>query len=53
MVISRGRFLASDPNYVFDAIAQVKQACGDVRETLGEDWMSSDVFRVGANRQAK
>ncbi len=28
MVISRGRFLAGDYNYVFDEIAAVKQACG-------------------------
>src|SRR6266513_5490631 len=28
MVISRGHFLAGDYNYVFDEIAQVKQACG-------------------------
>lgn len=28
MVISRGRFLAGDYNYVFDEIAQVKAACG-------------------------
>jgi deoxyribose-phosphate aldolase len=29
MVISRGHFLAGDYNYVFDEIAQVKQACGE------------------------
>jgi deoxyribose-phosphate aldolase len=29
MVISRGHFLAGDYNYVFDEIAQVKEACGD------------------------
>src|SRR5436305_2120265 len=28
MVISRGHFLAGDYNYVFDEIAQVKDACG-------------------------
>ena len=28
MVISRGHFLAGDYHYVFDEIAQVKQACG-------------------------
>src|SRR5881394_794948 len=28
MVISRGKFLAGDYNYVFDEIAQVKEACG-------------------------
>jgi deoxyribose-phosphate aldolase len=28
MVISRGRFLAGDESYVFDEIAQVKEACG-------------------------
>src|SRR5215207_4452276 len=28
MVISRGHFLAGDYNYVFDEIAQVKEACG-------------------------
>ncbi len=28
MVISRGRFLAGDYNYVFDEIAQIKEACG-------------------------
>jgi deoxyribose-phosphate aldolase len=28
MVISRGRFLAGDYNYVFDEIAAVKEACG-------------------------
>jgi len=29
MVISRGRFLAGDEAYVFDEIAQVKEACGE------------------------
>ncbi len=29
MVISRGRFLAGDLNYVFDEIAQTKEACGE------------------------
>lgn len=29
MVISRGRFLAGDYGYVFDEIAQVKEACGE------------------------
>src|SRR6185437_779441 len=29
MVISRGHFLAGDYNYVFDEIAQVKEACGE------------------------
>ncbi len=29
MVISRGRFLRGDYNYVTDEIAQVKEACGD------------------------
>ncbi|MBA2708146.1 MAG: deoxyribose-phosphate aldolase [Gemmatimonadaceae bacterium] len=29
MVISRGHFLAGDYAYVFDEIAQVKEACGD------------------------
>lgn len=29
MVISRGRFYQGDYNYVFDEIAQVKEACGD------------------------
>src|SRR2546430_10340488 len=29
MVISRGHFLAGDYNYVFDEIAQIKQACGE------------------------
>src|SRR4051794_30511965 len=28
MVISRGHFLAGDYNYVFDEIAQIKDACG-------------------------
>jgi deoxyribose-phosphate aldolase len=28
MVISRGRFLAGDESYVYDEIAQVKEACG-------------------------
>ena len=28
MVISRGHFLAGDYNYVFDEIAQIKEACG-------------------------
>src|SRR3954467_8723794 len=28
MVISRGHFLSGDYNYVFDEIAQVKEACG-------------------------
>lgn len=31
MVISRGRFLSGDYNYVFDEIAQVKEACGSAR----------------------
>ncbi|HIA35726.1 MAG TPA: deoxyribose-phosphate aldolase [Flavobacteriales bacterium] len=30
MVISRGKFLAGDYNFVFDEIAAVKEACGDV-----------------------
>src|SRR4051812_9824844 len=29
MVISRGHFLAGEYNYVFDEIAQVKEACGE------------------------
>ncbi len=29
MVISRGKFLKGDYNYVFDEIAQVKEACGE------------------------
>ena len=28
MVISRGRFLAGDYNFVYDEIAQIKEACG-------------------------
>ncbi len=31
MVISRGRFLSGEYNYVFDEIAAVKEACGDKR----------------------
>lgn len=31
MVISRGEFLAGNYNYVFDEIAQVKEACGAAR----------------------
>ncbi|BDS06416.1 2-deoxyribose-5-phosphate aldolase [Oceaniferula spumae] len=31
MVISRGRFLSGDYNYVFDEIAAVKDACGKAR----------------------
>lgn len=31
MVISRGRFLAGDFNYVFDEIAAIKEACGKAR----------------------
>jgi len=31
MVISRGRFLRGEYNYVFDEIAAVKEACGDAR----------------------
>jgi deoxyribose-phosphate aldolase len=31
MVISRGEFLAGNYNYVFDEIAQVKEACGTAR----------------------
>ncbi len=31
MVISRGRFLAGDYNYVFEEIAAVKEACGNAR----------------------
>jgi deoxyribose-phosphate aldolase len=30
MVISRGKFLTGDHNFVFDEIASVKEACGDV-----------------------
>ena len=31
MVISRGKFLEGEYNFVFDEIAQVKEACGDAR----------------------
>lgn len=31
MVISRGKFLEGEYNYVFDEIAQVKEACGNAR----------------------
>lgn len=31
MVISRGRFLSGEYNFVFDEIAAVKEACGDAR----------------------
>jgi deoxyribose-phosphate aldolase len=31
MVISRGRFLAGEYNYVFDEIAVIKEACGNAR----------------------
>lgn len=31
MVISRGKFLEGEYNYVFDEIAAVKEACGDAR----------------------
>jgi deoxyribose-phosphate aldolase len=31
MVISRGKFLMGEYNYVFDEIAAVKEACGDAR----------------------
>ncbi len=31
MVISRGRFLSGDYNYVFDEIAAIKEACGKAR----------------------
>jgi deoxyribose-phosphate aldolase len=31
MVISRGRFLAGDYNFVFDEIAHIKEACGEAR----------------------
>lgn len=31
MVISRGKFLAGEYNYVFDEIAAIKEACGDAR----------------------
>lgn len=31
MVISRGRFLQGDYNFVFDEIAAIKEACGDAR----------------------
>ncbi len=31
MVISRGKFLAGEYNYVFDEIAEIKEACGDAR----------------------
>ncbi|MDB5201738.1 MAG: deoC [Ferruginibacter sp.] len=31
MVISRGKFLEGEYNYVFDEIAMIKEACGDAR----------------------
>jgi deoxyribose-phosphate aldolase len=31
MVISRGKFLAGEYNFVFDEIATIKEACGDAR----------------------
>ena len=31
MVISRGRFLSGDDDYVFDEIAHIKEACGNAR----------------------
>jgi deoxyribose-phosphate aldolase len=31
MVISRGKFLSGEYNYVFDEIAAIKEACGDAR----------------------
>lgn len=31
MVISRGKFLAGDYNFVFDEIAAIKEACGEAR----------------------
>lgn len=31
MVISRGRFLAGEHNFVFDEIAAIKEACGEAR----------------------
>ncbi|MFT5860580.1 MAG: deoxyribose-phosphate aldolase [Flavobacteriaceae bacterium] len=31
MVISRGRFLSGDYNFVFDEIASIKEACGEAR----------------------
>jgi deoxyribose-phosphate aldolase len=31
MVISRGKFLAGEYNYVFDEIAEIKEACGEAR----------------------
>ena len=31
MVISRGKFLEGEYNYVFDEIASIKEACGDAR----------------------
>ncbi len=31
MVISRGKFLAGEYNYVFDEIAAIKEACGEAR----------------------
>ncbi|HEY1872377.1 MAG TPA: deoxyribose-phosphate aldolase [Chitinophagaceae bacterium] len=31
MVISRGKFLAGEYNFVFDEIAMIKQACGEAR----------------------
>jgi deoxyribose-phosphate aldolase len=31
MVLSRGKFLAGDYNYVFDEIAAIKEACGEAR----------------------
>jgi deoxyribose-phosphate aldolase len=34
MVISRGEFLAGNYNYVFDEIAEIKEACGSARELI-------------------
>ena len=60
MVISRGKFLMGEYNYVFDEIAAVKEACGDARlkviletgelSTLDKVRKASDIaMRAGAD----
>ena len=50
MVISRGHFLAGDYSYVFDEIAQIKQACGEAHlKVILETGELSTFDNVGAD----
>ena len=60
MVISRGRFLSGDHQFVFDEIAEIKEACGDAHlkviletgelDTYDQVRLASDIaMRAGAD----